>query len=867
VRGGFDLKGTEADDLITGTNLIDRIYGEGGNDALYGGRGDDVLSGGDGSDSLCGGLGNDTLLTGEGDDLVYFGLGDGVDEIHDSGGADTLVMGEGVTSETLSISLDGNDLAVELADGSAVHLKDWAVAENRVEAIRFDDGTSMAIGSFIVPQVVDYALFLLEDGSAAGTIAVMNAFGPVSFGINQGSVHGDFFVNPDGAWEYRPADNYYGTDRAVVEVTNQWGRSAYATIDLDVLPVNDAPLAPDGETHILEGVKTLSGKIPATDVDGDALAYSVFQSPLHGVLSIGQDGTWTYEAEELYTGGDYAAVRVDDGNGGVATTQLCFDIRVAYHLPESFEFTLDEDASMTGLLPIAECVGQEFTCTVTQTSLHGAFFIENDGSFTYTPHPDYNGKDLATVELANPYGFTGATSIEFTVQPVNDSPAVQGPESVTLFGVSSVAGQIQAADVDGDPLNYKVLQTPGNGTFTIDGQGRWSFTPDRGFTGEDQTLISVEDGKGGEASTTLNFTVNLYQGGDQVIRGNSTESVSLQEVSKDDLELRRQETDLRIDIRDKGSLTLEGYFAAPENGVERLETVDGPLHLAKELIKKVMTAGRCWRPFRWFSRNVHGQNGVQNLIDGTESSDSLFGADEGDVLFGERGNDSLRGKEGDDTLVGGEGYDSIWGNEGHDTLYGDRGSDTLFGGEGDDALVGGAESDYLNGDGGHDRLFGDSGNDVLNAGSGNDMLNGGSGNDVLLGGGGDDTYRFKPGDGRDVVKDAPECWQQGGAGKDTVQFGEGVSKEDVAFFMKWGKLFVQYGEADVIEIYGQQSAQEKIERFELADGSYLTDADVNRVIQDMACYAVNEGVCVQSVEDVRRNDDLMTLIADSWTQG
>lgn len=39
------------------------------------------------------------------------------------------------------------------------------------------------------------------------------------------------------------------------------------------------------------------------------------------------------------------------------------------------------------------------------------------------------------------------------------------------------------------------------------------------------------------------------------------------------------------------------------------------------------------------------------------------------------------------------------------------------------------------------------------------------------------------------------------------------------------------------------------------------------VIQDMACYAVNEGVCLHSVEDVRRNDELMTLIANSWKQG
>jgi len=85
--------------------------------------------------------------------------------------------------------------------------------------------------------------------------------------------------------------------------------------------------------------------------------------------------------------------------------------------------------------------------------------------------------------------------------------------------------------------------------------------------------------------------------------------------------------------------------------------------------------------------------------------------------------------------------------------------------------------------------------------------------------------------------------------------------------MKWGKLFLQYGETDQVEIYRQQWDRDEVERFELADGSYLTDADVNRVIQEMCSYAVNEGICLHSVEDVRRNDELMTLIANSWKQG
>ena len=71
---GFDLAGTDGNDVITGTNVADRINGLGGNDTLNGGEGDDTLDGGAGNDMLNGGAGNDTY---------FFGRGSGSDRIED----------------------------------------------------------------------------------------------------------------------------------------------------------------------------------------------------------------------------------------------------------------------------------------------------------------------------------------------------------------------------------------------------------------------------------------------------------------------------------------------------------------------------------------------------------------------------------------------------------------------------------------------------------------------------------------------------------------------------------------------------------------------------------------------------------------
>ena len=42
---------------------------------------------------------------------------------------------------------------------------------------------------------------------------------------------------------------------------------------------------------------------------------------------------------------------------------------------------------------------------------------------------------------------------------------------------------------------------------------------------------------------------------------------------------------------------------------------------------------------------------------------------------------------------------------------------------------------------------------------------------------------------------------------------------------------------DLITIQGQSTASTAIERFELANGNYMSDSEINQVITDMASYA------------------------------
>ena len=143
----------------------------------------------------------------------------------------------------------------------------------------------------------------------------------------------------------------------------------------------------------------------------------------------------------------------------------------------------------------------------------------------------------------------------------------------------------------------------------------------------------------------------------------------------------------------------------------------------------------------------------EQVLRGTSNGDSLSVGELYTLIDGDAGDDTLWGNAGNDTLIGGQGNDSLRGNEGNDILHGNEGQDVLYGNEGNDIL------------------HGDAGNDELWGGIGNDTLIGGEGKDYLRGGEGDDVYIFNKGDGEDNIEETK--------GLDTIQFGEGISPDDI----------------------------------------------------------------------------------------
>lgn len=102
-----------------------------------------------------------------------------------------------------------------------------------------------------------------------------------------------------------------------------------------------------------------------------------------------------------------------------------------------------------------------------------------------------------------------------------------------------------------------------------------------------------------------------------------------------------------------------------------------------------------------------------DILDGGNSNDILYGYLGNDIMNGGGGLDTLHGQDGDDTINGGSGSDRIYGGDGNDILNGGSGNDRIFGGDG---------TNTINGDAGNDTLFGGSGADAFDGGEGVDRV-------------------------------------------------------------------------------------------------------------------------------------------------
>ena len=136
-----------------------------------------------------------------------------------------------------------------------------------------------------------------------------------------GPQHGRVTHNNDGSFTYTADANFNGSDSFTYQVNDGELDSNVATVNLVIMPVNDAPIVPNLTVSLDEDtplpLNLLTG---ATDVDNDPLSIVSVGTPSHGHISRDAQGHYVYIPNANFNGSDSLTFAVTDGQATVSAT-------------------------------------------------------------------------------------------------------------------------------------------------------------------------------------------------------------------------------------------------------------------------------------------------------------------------------------------------------------------------------------------------------------------------------------------------------------------------------------------------------------------------------------------------------------------
>ncbi|WP_425598983.1 tandem-95 repeat protein [Vibrio splendidus] len=409
--------------------------------------------------------------------------------------------GDGTYTFAPNENFNGNvDLTYDVSDGT-----DVVSANIDVQVVPINDVPVAGTTAYSVEEdgsiTLSDAQLLTNSSDVEGEVFVSD--------VSYSGTDGVFTDNGNGTYTFSPNENFNGDISLDVSIMDEDGATAETTAGIDVIAVNDLPVAgstaysvDEDNVIILSDAQLLAN---SSDIEGDVSVSDVSYSGADGIFTDNGDGTYSFAPNENFNGNVRLDVTVADEEGATAETTAGIEVIAVNDAPVSggLAYSVDEDGSITlsqeQLLAQASDVdGDDLTAANLTAGDNATVTANDDGSFTITPDADFNGDIDLSFDLSDGTETVVATA-DLTVNPVNDIAVVEDVAytieedgSLTFTDEQLLAG---ASDIDGDELSVAdVSYTGAEGVFTDNGDGTYTFAPNENFNGDVSLDFSVSDG-------------------------------------------------------------------------------------------------------------------------------------------------------------------------------------------------------------------------------------------------------------------------------------------------------------------------------------------------------------------------------------
>ncbi len=326
--------------------------------------------------------------------------------------------------------------------------------------------TITIVGTNGAPAAVGSAFTVAEDAAVVnGRVTATDPDGNAVLGYAlNGAAPAGLTFRPDGSYSFDPSNAAYqslgvGQQTVIVvpfTVTDDQGAKSTQNLIITVTGTNDAPVAVAAAFTVNEDAPIVTGAVTATDIDANAvLTFALNGAPPAGLV-FNANGTYSFDpsnaAYQSLAAGQQRVITVPytvtDDQGATSTKDLVITIigtnDAPVARPDNGIATEDTPlvvSANNGLLTNDSDVDFGAALRVTQFSIDGlpgsylagqtativgvgTLLINADGSYTFTPAPNYFGAVPLVNYTISDGTLSASSTLTLNVSGVNDAPSL-----------------------------------------------------------------------------------------------------------------------------------------------------------------------------------------------------------------------------------------------------------------------------------------------------------------------------------------------------------------------------------------------------------------------------------------------------------